>query len=278
MYWKSFQLSTDPFGITPDPKFLYLSQAHASAIEWMKMAIEQKEFGIITGEVGSGKTVISRYLIDSLSSNDKYKICWIVNSNLSSIELLREIYLQLFEEEPPTRRNAVIKKLEEGLTKYYLENKFPIVFIDEAQAIPGKKTIEEIRLLCNYQTDEQNLISIILLGQPEFAAKLKNKNYRAFLQRVRFTITLNPLTRDETKEYINHRLKVAGANSADIFSEKAIDEIYRLTNGYPRPINHLASLGMMAALSKDKLTVDAEDILEAAKSTLYFEDKAKNGS
>ena len=278
MYWKYFNLKTDPFGITPDPKFLYLSQAHASAIEWMKMAIEQKEFGIITGEVGSGKTVISRYIIDRLSEKNQYKICWIVNSNLSSLELLKEIYQQLFDENPPLKRNALVKKLEEGLTKFYVENIFPVVFIDEAQAIPGKKTIEEIRLLCNYQTDEQNLISIILLGQPEFAAKLKNKAYRAFLQRVRFTITLNPLTKEETKEYIFHRLKVAGLESSNIFTDDSIDQIYKLTNGYPRPINHLASLGMMSAMSKEKSVVEEEDIIEAAKSTLYFEDKANSGA
>ncbi|MGE5498637.1 MAG: ExeA family protein, partial [Syntrophothermus sp.] len=208
MYWEYFGLKANPFGITPDPKFLYLSTPHSSAIEWMKMAIEQHEFGMITGEVGSGKTVLSRYLVDSFA-NENYKIAWIVNPTFSPVQLLREIYYQLFEEKPPHSKSAIIKALQEGLVNLYIENKYPVVLIDEAQAIPSAKTFEELRLLSNYQTDDQNLLSIILIGQPELSKKLKRKNFRAFLQRLRFTITLDPLTSDELSNYLHHRLKIA---------------------------------------------------------------------
>lgn len=271
MYWEYFNLKSNPFGITPDPKFLYLSNAHASAIEWIRFAIEQHEYGLITGEVGSGKTVLSRYLVDSLKE-EEFKICWIVNPSLSPIQLLKEIYFQLFEKKAPHSKSELIKVLQEGLVELFLENKFPVVIIDEAQVISSYRVFEELRLLGNYQTDEQNLLSIIILGQPELAKKIKRKNYRAFLQRIRFTITLNPLTLDEIDSYLQHRLNVAGSDGTRIFTKEAIETLFKLTNGYPRPLNHLASFSMMETMTRDNMLVDSDTVNSAAKSILYFED------
>ena len=270
MYWEYFNLKRNPFGVTPDPKFLYMSTPHNTAVEWMRFAIEQHEFGLVIGEVGSGKTVLSRYLIDGLPE-EKYKLCWIINPLLSPTQFLKEIYTQLFEEKAPHSKSELIKLLLEGLSNLYLEDKYPVVVIDEAQAIPGAKLFEELRLLSNYQTDEQNLISIILLGQPELAKKLKRKNYRAFLQRVRFTTVLQPLSYDEVQNYIEHRLKIAGSEK-QIFTPEAVQSIFNFTNGYPRPINHLASFSMMESMSNDSSVVDAGTVKNAAKSILYFED------
>lgn len=275
MYWEYFNLKSNPFGITPDVKFLYFSETHSTAIEWIKMAIEQREFGLVVGEVGAGKTLLSRFIIDQLDE-EKYKICWIVNSNVTAAQLLKDIYQQLFEEEAPKNRSDIVKKLQDGLARLMIDNIFPVVFIDEAQAISSKKVFEELRLLCNYQTDEQNLISVIMFGQPELGDKLKHKNYRAFLQRIRFTIQLNPLTVKETEEYINHRIKVCGGSDKKIFTEKAIKAIAEITGAYPRPINHLASFAMMEAMSKEKRTVDVEDVLNAAKSVMYLEGNIKD--
>ncbi|MGE5402670.1 MAG: ExeA family protein [Ignavibacteriales bacterium] len=274
MYWEYFNLKTNPFGITPDPKFLYMSTPHASAIEWMKMAIEQHEFGMITGEVGSGKTVLSRYLVDSLPE-DKYKVAWVINPTLSPTQLLREIYGQLFDEKAPHAKSELVRVLQEGFVNLYLENKYPVVIIDEAQVIPSTKTFEELRLLSNYQTDDQNLVSIILIGQPELIKKLKRKTYRAFLQRVRFTITLNPLTIDEIGEYLKHRLKIAGLAEGEVFTKEAINALFTITGGYPRPVNHLAAFSMMEAMTQEKNVVDSEDVKSAARSILYFEDRAE---
>ena len=271
MYWQYFNLNSNPFGITPDPKFLYLSNPHNSAIEWMRFAIEQHEFGLVVGEVGSGKTVLSRYLIDNLPEND-IKVCWIINPILTPGQLLKEIHVQLINEKAPRSKSDLIKAIQEGLVNLFLNNIYPVVVIDEAQAIPGSRIFEELRLLSNYQTDEQNLISIILLGQPELANKLKRKNYRAFLQRIRFTINLEPLSREEIKKYLEHRLMVAGSNE-EIFTPEAIDEIHHLTGGYPRPINHLASFSMMDAASNERYSIDAKTVRSAAKSILYFSDK-----
>lgn len=271
MYWEYFNLNSNPFGITPDPKFLYLSIPHSSAIEWMKFAIEQHEFGLVTGEVGSGKTVLSRYLIDNLPE-DEIKVCWIINPIMTPTQLLREIYIQLIGDKPPRSKSELTKAIQEGLAELYLDHKFPVVVIDEAQAIPGSRIFEELRLLSNYQTDEQNLISIILLGQPELSAKLRRKNFRAFLQRIRFTINLGPLSKEELKNYLEHRLKIAGSDE-EIFTCDAIEEIHNLTGGYPRPINHLASFSMMEAASNEKYYVDSQTVKSAAKSILYFSDK-----
>jgi len=273
MYWEYFSLNSNPFGITPDPKFLYLSYPHSSAIEWMKFAIEQHEFGLVVGEVGSGKTVLSRYLIDNLPEDD-IKVCWIINPIMTPGQLLKEIHLQLINDKPPRSKSDLTKSIQQGLVDLYLNNKYPVVFIDEAQAIPGSKIFEELRLLSNYQTDEQNLISIIMLGQPELADKLKRKNYRAFLQRIRFTIKLEPLSKDEIRSYLEHRLSVAGASEV-IFRSDAIDEISKLTSGYPRPINHLASFSMMEAASNERNYVDAVTVRTAAKSILYFSEKVE---
>lgn len=272
MFWDYFNLKTNPFGITPDPKYLYMSTPHASAIEWMKLAIEQHEFGLVIGEVGSGKTVMSRFLVDSLSE-EKYRICWVINPSLSARQLLREIYTQLFEQDAPRNKTDLLAVLHEGLVQLYMDNIFPVVIIDEAQSIPGSKIFEELRLLSNYQTDDQNLLSIMLLGQPELARKLKRKNNRAFLQRVRFTMNLQPLSEEEIQAYLKHRLSVAGAPAdAEIFDESAVKALYSITRGYPRPLNHLASFSMLETMSRELSKVDGDSVVNAARSILYFED------
>lgn len=269
MFWKYFELAENPFGLTPDPKFFYLSKPHATALEWMKFAIEQHEFGLITGEVGSGKTVISRYIIDSLDE-DKYKVCWIVNPSLTPVQLLKEVYRQLFDEDPPHRKITLIKKMEEGMAELYMQGKYPVVFIDESQAIPGTKVFEQLRLLSNFQTDSQYLISIILLGQPELKKRLKRKAYRAFLQRVRYTIDLKPLSVEEVKDYITHRLKIAGGDGNQVFSEETFGLIHKLSKGYPRPLNHLASFAMMEAMTNDSEKITNENVKNAANSIIYM--------
>ncbi len=272
MNWEYFKLNTNPFGITPDPKYLFMSTPHATAIEWMKMAIEEHEFGLITGEVGSGKTVLSRYLVDTLPE-DKYRVAWIINPSMSATQLLKEIYLQLFEKKPPYFKSSLINSMQEELVNLFLNNIYPVVIIDEAQTIPDSKVFEALRLLSNYQTDEQFLISILLFGQPELARKLKRKQYRAFVQRVRFTLTLEPIDNSEVEKYIQHRLNVAGAENRTLFEKEAIDEIHRITGGYPRPLNHLASFSMMDALSNGDEMVTPDNVKNAAKSIIYLEDK-----
>lgn len=277
MYWEYFNLKSNPFGITPDPRYLFMSTPHASAIEWMRMAIEQHEFGLIVGEVGTGKTVISRFLADSLSE-DKYAICWIVNPAMPAPQLLREIYSQLFSQKAPHKKADLVKELQEGLVKLYLENRYPVVIIDEAQTIPGAKLFEELRLLSNYQTDEQNLLSVILLGQPELVRKIKRKVNRAFLQRVRFTMNLGPVASDEMGEYLSHRLSVAGSDGSEIFSAEAVSAIHSITGGYPRPVNHLACFSMMEAMTHERTVVNEEDVRSAAKSIIYLEEFAADQS
>lgn len=273
MYWEYFHLKTNPFGITPDPRYLFMSTPHASAIEWMKLAIEQHEFGLIIGEVGSGKTVLSRYLVDSLSE-DKYKVAWIINPTLTATQLLREICLQLFDQDPPRTKSNLLNLLHEGLVNLFMEGKYPVVIIDEAQSISGTKIFEELRLLSNYQTDEQNLLSVVLLGQPELAKKLKRKSNRAFLQRVRFTMELNPLSSDEVGDYLMHRLKVAGyENEGHPFTDEAIERLYEITGGFPRPLNHLAAFSMMEAMSREESVIDRGAVNDAAKAIIYFEDQ-----
>lgn len=274
MYWEYFGLSSNPFGITPDPKFLYMSTPHSSAIEWMKMAIEHHEFGLITGEVGSGKTVLTRYLVDNLPENE-YRVAWIINPSMSATQLLKEIYTQLFDKKPPYFKSNLIGSLQQELVELFLKNIYPVVIIDEAQAIPDSKVFEALRLLSNYQTDEQFLISILLFGQPELAVKLKRKHYRAFTQRVRFTLNLDPIELGEIEEYLDHRMKIVGYKGKKVFSKEAVEELQKITDGYPRPLNHLASFSLMDAMASEQKIVEAGNVRSAAKSILYLEDKVK---
>ncbi|HDR04161.1 MAG TPA: ATPase [Candidatus Marinimicrobia bacterium] len=271
IYARYFGFSEDPFSPTPDPAFLFESKSYSRAIAWMSYAIEQREMGLVIGEVGSGKTLLSRNLVDSLDA-DKHRIAWLINPQLSPGNFLKEIFSLLFDAKPKFFKRDVLKELGEGLTELYLKDIFPVIIIDEAQSIPSKAVFDEIRLLNNFQTDKQNLVSIILLGQPELEKRLRHPAYRALVQRFRFTTKLEPLNPDETEVYLQHRLETAGYNGQKLFSQEAARQIYALTNGYPRPINHLATLSLMAAMEDDQAQIQPAAVEAASKGILYLSD------
>ncbi len=271
LYFDHFGLSREPFGLSPDPAFYYESQNHSTALEWVKYAIEQRELGMIIGEIGSGKTVLSRLLVDSLDEN-KYRICWIINPQMSPTALLKEICANLFNVEPKYFKKAVQAQINEGLIDLYTQGIHPIVVIDEAQAIPSKQTFDDLRFLTNFQTDTQNLISVILLGQPELAKRLKHRAYRALVERIRFSITLKPLDLKETKLYLLHRLQVAGYMGSYPFSEEATAKIWELSKGMPRVINHIASFSLLHAMTADVSRIELEHVLDSANDIFYLND------
>lgn len=274
IYGEYFGMHSEPFGLTPDPEYLFLSNGHTSAIEWMTYAIEQYDMGLVIGEIGSGKTLLSRCLVDYLPE-DKYRVCLIINPQCTPSAMLKDIYRQLFGKEPPYFKRAVLKCLHEGLVDLMVKNIFPVVIIDEAQAILGKPVFDEFRMLNNFQTDKQNLISFILLGQPELEKRLKHKAYRALLQRIRFSTNLKAFTTNETGLYLAHRMKVSGYKGRNVFSDQGIQIIQELSCGYPRPINHLALFSLMQVMSNNTKTVSADVVKEAASEIIYLRDKVK---
>ncbi len=269
IYADFFGLTEDPFGITPDPDFFYFSQSHTTALEWISYAIEQHEFGLVIGEVGSGKTVLSRCIVDRLPE-DEYRICWIINPQLNAISMLKEIYRQLFQEEPKFFKRDVLNQLQQGLAGLMEENVFPLVVIDEAQMIPRKQVFDELRLLSNFQTDKSNLLSIILLGQPELKRRFSHPAYRSLLQRIRFTVHLKPLDPEETLNYLNYRMSRAGYKGPAVFDSDAARLIHDIADGCPRPVNHLAAFSMMEAVARNRKSISREMIESARKSIIYL--------
>jgi len=270
IYCEYFGFNTDPFGITPDPQYFFESRRHAETLARIMYAVEQREMALILGDVGTGKTLLSRCLVDALPE-EQYRLAWIINPILTPLTFLKEIHRQLFSKEAGPYRRDVQEAVREGLTELYLQNIHPVVIIDEAQEIPKKGVFDEIRLLSNFQTDKENLMSIVFFGQLELRRRLKHPGYRSLLERIRFSITLQPFDETETREYILHRLKIAGNDSKMLFDADALSVIFRLTAGYPRRINHLASFALMEAMGRDSSMVTPDIVETAAQDILYLQ-------
>lgn len=262
-----FGLKKKPFSKTPDPEFMYLSKKHKEALARMLYGAEEKEIIVITGDIGCGKTTLSRKLLDSL--DDNYVPYVIINPRGTPANFLRTIVKGFSKKEPKHYKKDLLEQIYEILFKFYEEDRIPILIIDEAQLINSRDVFEEIRLITNFQLDDENLISIILLGQPELLTKMKKGNWEAFRQRVGFFYNIGPLDERETKEYLVHRFEVAGGNY-NPFDEEAIKVIFQFSKGIPRVINHIAQNSLLIAFEKEKKYIDKKIAEEAAKEIMYW--------
>lgn len=263
MYEGYWNLSEKPFENTPDPRFLYHSQKHEEALSRMLYAVrEQKGAAILTGEYGSGKTLLSRVFMEELSS-DKYHTALIFNPRLPSLELIKEIAYQLgVDTATLSAKTDLLHHLNDTLYRNMDVGKKTVVVVDEAQTIPNESTFEELRLLLNFQLDDNFLLTLILLGQPELKEKIKG--LPQLRQRLAVRYHLKALTEEEIKEYVQHRLEVAGAQEP-IFSEDAFSEIYRFSAGIPRRINNICDMALMVACGEGSEQIDRETIREVAE-------------
>lgn len=262
MYLDYWRLKEKPFNNTPDPRFLYYSPKHEEALARLNYAIrDQKGAALLTGEYGSGKTVLSRTL-EALLDNTKYKMVFITNPRISDIEFLIEIAKQLGAEKNPDRKVDVIDGIREMLLRNVAIGKDTIVVIDEAQLIEGKEIFEEIRLLLNYQTNNRFLLTLILLGQPE----LREKVYAIppLKQRMEVRYHLAALNAAETSAYIRHRLKVA-QGGGEIFSEKSMQGVHEQSGGLPREINNICDMCLLTAFGRKAKAVTEEIVQEVVK-------------
>lgn len=261
MFEEHFGFTTRPFGRTPDPAFLYESDQHREALARLEFAVEEKELALLVGDVGSGKTTLSRALIDRVG--DARPVVLLINPRLTPIQLLRSIASGLGIA-PQRLRNDLLDQLHSKLFELYESKREPVVIIDEAQLIPSKATFDEIRLLTNFQLDDQNLLSVILIGQPELLRRLQRDGYAALRQRIGLRYSLGPLSLEETAAYIEHRIRIAGGRR-NPFDAAAIAEIHALSGGIPRVINTLATTALLDAFGDEADAIDATRVLSAGR-------------
>ncbi len=261
MFEEFFGLTAKPFGKTPDPGFLYVSPQHGEALARLEYAVEEKELSLLVGEIGSGKTTLSRALIDRLG--DRRPVILLINPRLTPTQLLRSIATGL-DLQPARYRNELLDQIHARLFQLYEEGREPVLIIDEAQLIPTKSTFDEIRLLTNFQLDDQNLLSVLLIGQPELETRLERPPYAPLRQRIGMRYRLGPLSLEETARYVEHRIRVAGGER-NPFTDDAVRAMHAVSGGIPRLLNTLATTALLEAFGDDATSIDASRIAAAAR-------------
>jgi type II secretory pathway predicted ATPase ExeA len=261
MFEEFFGFTAKPFGKTPDPAFLFESPQHKEALARLEYAVEEKDLALLVGDIGSGKTTLSRALIDRIG--DARPVVLLINPRLTPTQLLRSIASGLGLA-PSRFRNELLDQIHSKLFELYEAKREPVLIIDEAQLIPGKATFDEIRLLTNFQLDEQNLLSVLLIGQPELEVRLERSYYAPLRQRIGLRYRLGPLSLAETVEYIEHRIRVAGG-VRNPFGRAAMERIHAVSGGIPRLINTLATTALLDAFGDDAGSIDVARVASAAR-------------
>jgi type II secretory pathway predicted ATPase ExeA len=257
MYKEFYGLKEKPFSKTPDPRFLYQSRKHAEALARLQHAVEEQDIVLLTGEIGSGKTTLSRAFIDLL--DESFHPLLIINPRLSPSQLLRTVALRLGMDDETRHRHGILEGINAKLYELYEAGKRPVLIIDEAQLIPGKATFEELRLLTNFQLDDRNLLAIVLIGQTELRDRLNRRPYQALRQRIGMQYHLGPLDADETARYVEYRLRVGGRETP-LFEEQAIALIYEHSGGIPRRINIIAANALVEGFGRGAEVIGPEII------------------
>lgn len=250
MYTSFFGLNEKPFSITPDPRYLYMSERHSEALAHLVYGItESGGFVQLTGEVGTGKTTLIRSLLQRLPENTE--VALVLNPQLSCIEFLITIAEELRIRRPSGSANvkSLITVLNHYLLKNHSKGRRTVLIVDEAQNLTVD-VLEQIRLLTNLETARQKLLQIILIGQPELRKLLNRDDMRQLAQRITGRYHLEPLSREETSAYIEHRLSVAGA-TGPIFTTSAREEVFRRSGGVPRIINVVSDRALLGAYTQD---------------------------
>ena len=262
MYEKYWKLQQKPFENTPDPHFFYYSRKHEEALSRMLYAVrERKGAAILTGDPGCGKTLLSRVLLKELNT-EEYQLAFIFNPRLSPLNLMKEIVYQLDSRISSSSKINLLHYFNEILYANRNSNKGTVIVIDEAQTIGHKNSFEELRLLLNFQLNDDFLLTLILLGQPELKEKIDK--LPQFKQRFAVRYHLGALTEDETGRYIRHRLKMAGSQK-EIFPEDVLIDIYRYSAGTPRRINNICDMALLAGSAEGIDKVNRGVIREVAE-------------
>ena len=269
MYCEFFQLKEPPFRLTPDPQFLFASKQHARAKAYMESTIWLADgFVVITGEIGSGKTTLIESFLAELPED--IVLAQINQTQLTPVEFLQALLVEFGFKPFRKPKVELLAMLKDFMIEQYAAGKKILLVIDEAQNL-SRQVLEEVRMLSGLETKKEKLIRIIIAGQPELSRKLDSPRLQQLTQRVRLRFHLSALSKRETHEYIEHRLKVAGAEGRTIFDSAACDTVFRFTGGVPRLINVLCDTAMLCAFAEERMSVDAPLIRAAVEELQWVE-------
>lgn len=255
MYEAYWGLQEPPFSLTPDPRFLYLSRGHEDALMMLHYAITRnKGAAMLCGDIGLGKTTVSRKLLEYLDPN-QFKIVLIVNPILTPVQIMQEILSQLGTESQSRNRQVLVQLIHDVLIGMYERGQRVVLIIDEAHLIRSTATLEELRLLLNCQMNDQFLINLLLLGQLELKPKLDK--VPALQQRIAIRYTIKPLDVQETGAMIEHRLRTAGyTGEQSPFTPDAIYEVHKFSQGVPRLISQAADNALLIGSMQKAKRID----------------------
>jgi putative secretion ATPase (PEP-CTERM system associated) len=272
MYEKFYCFKDKPFNVTPNPKFFFPSPRHSEALNSLIYAIqERKGFVVITGEIGAGKTTVTRTLLNKLDAGTK--VALVTNTHVTAKELVAQILDEFEVEYKSGSKQKMISVLNDYLIKQLAENINVVLIIDEAQNL-SPNVLEEVRMLSNLETETEKLLQIILIGQPELKTKLGHRKLEQLRQRIAVHYHITPLTREETTAYILHRLALVSSNGhAGIFQPQALDLIYRHSRGVPRVINLICDSALLSGYIGDTKTINEGMVIDVIKDREFAQEQ-----
>lgn len=267
MFETHFGLSAPPFQLSPDPRFYFESRGHRHALAYLKFGVYQREgFIVVTGEIGAGKTTLVRTLLEGLDPG-QVVAAQVVNTQLNEGELLTTICTAFGVPVPGPSKAQLISTLEAFFTAVALDGRRALLVVDEAQNL-GKREVEELRMLSNFQLGNHALLQSFLVGQPELRQMLGSPSMEQLRQRVIASCHLGPITEPETRAYIEHRLRHVGWDGSEIFAADAMPKIFALTGGIPRRINLLCTRLLLSAFLMEQHHVDASAVDSTAANLM----------
>lgn len=264
MYEAFYKLRGKPFQLNPDPRFFYGSKGHRRAMAYLEYGLNQGEgFIVITGEVGAGKTTLVRNLFRKLES-ENVVAAQLVSTQLDADDLLSAVAGAFGLTFEGIAKAGLLKKLEAFLLSCHNQGKRALLIVDEAQNLTPR-AVEELRMLSNFQTGEKSLLQSFLLGQPEFRYILQSEDMQQLRQRVTASYHLGPMDLDETRAYIEHRLKTVGWAGDPAFGDDTFGAVHHFTGGIPRRINTLCDRLLLLGFLEERHALDASSVQEVAE-------------